>query len=142
MADDEDEDDKERPSLRVVQLTEPLQQAQWQATGDNIVAEFLRRHGEDFYYIDADSAFFHWTGALWDRDQSRTIHRMVAAMCRDIAAHKKPKVRSKLESGDCIRSTASRMRDEAAGPIDRFDARNVFNAPDGRARFAVRTLRA
>lgn len=121
--------EREQAPLRVVPLhPDPWLAPQWLPTGEAVVAEFKRLHGERFVYLDALGEFYQWTGHVWQHDQRRLVNRLMAELCRRIgAAQKKKTVRNKVEGAGFISGCASRMRDEVAIPFDLFDCADVFN---------------
>ena len=131
----EDAGGGEVSSLRVVPLhPEPWLAPQWLPTGEAVVSEFMRVHGEQFYWVDVAGEFYEWTGQVWARDERRRVNRLMAELCRLIGSHKKKSVQSKLESAGFIAGCAHRVRDEVAGPIEVFDRSEVLNMPGGSVR--------
>jgi len=126
MADDEDKPDE--PSLRVVPLhPDAWASPQWLSTGENVVAEVNRKHGDHF--IVTVGGVYWWNEHLWVPDERHMLERSCAEVCRTIAAAKKKTVREKLESAKFISGTVSRLRQELAQPFAIFDQGELINTP-------------
>src|SRR5215467_4858185 len=121
-------DEDKRPSLRVVDdPREPWLGPNWPITSEAVVEVFQRKHDGQFYFIDVATEFYEWTGHVWQRDERRSVNRLMAALCREIGANKKKTARSKIESANFIYGAAHRVRDEVAGSIAVFDQSPVLN---------------
>jgi len=134
--DPEFEDDAEpaRPRLRIVDHVPEQaawQETDWLPTGEAVVDEFVKLHGENFYFVDAEAAFYQWTGQVWARDERRMVNRLMAELCCEIGVTKKKSWRAKLEGAAFIDGAARHVRDRTAGPLEKFDAMDVFNSPLG-----------
>ena len=72
MADDEDKPDE--PSLRVVPLhPDAWASPQWLSTGENVVAEVNRKHGDHF--IVTVGGVYWWNEHLWVPDERHMLER-------------------------------------------------------------------
>jgi len=125
-----------RPSLRPVPIPMPevWNRPDWLPTGESVVMEFVRKHGEDFYHATAEGADYHWNGKIWERDECCTLENKFAELCRQIGAAKanKKTIRNKVEGGQFISSGTRRARSMLAGPFDRLNQAPVLSTPGGR----------
>ena len=141
MADDNEEADRDRPTLTVVQLhPDPWLAPTWLPTGEAVVDVFKQRRGGEFAYVDALGETFHWTGHVWEQDQCRMLSREMATLCRTIGASKKKTARAKLESAGFIHGCVGRMRDEAAHTVELFDQLPVLNMTTAMVRMNGSTI--
>ena len=128
------------PSLRpIAVLPEPWHAPNWLPTGEAVVMEFVRRHGEDFYHATEEGSDYHWNGKIWERDQCCTLANTFAELCRAIGAAKanKKTIRGHVESASFIGGGTRRAREMLSGPFDRLNREPVLSTPGGRVMLSL-----
>jgi putative DNA primase/helicase len=124
---DEDNDDRKIVLLRPEAWMVP----DWLPTGEALVKEWMKAHGKNFCFIDAEGQWYHFVEGCWRIDEVRRVNALSAELCSRIGDSKKRSIRMKLEAPRTINGVATRVKDECAQRADAFDHHPAINTPTG-----------
>jgi len=102
----------------------------WLPTGEALIDEWMKRHGANYRWLDAEGQWYAWTGSLWKIDEVRSVNVKAAQLCRDIGAEKKRSMRMKLEHIKTVTSITARAKDQCALESDAFNHHDMINCGD------------
>jgi putative DNA primase/helicase len=100
---------------------------------EGLALQFSERHARDLRYVSAWGKWFHWTGALWERDDTLLALDLARGLCRSIAPLTPDKGKS-VASSRAIGAVASLARSDRrhASTLEQWDCDPLLlNTPDG-----------
>jgi len=107
----------------------------WLPTGETMLVEFERRHGEEVRYVAEWGRWLIWRDGVWSDDATMRVVDMAGLLARDIGtAAKKPRMRMSVEASRTVASLERRARGSQllAARTDEWDHdRMLLNGPRG-----------